>query len=239
MKFSFHFPEPSINYLELRPSNLFSERFRHLLLLLYWPIYCVLFAFLENCYPRYMSSLGKEFHVMHCGLDDIIPFNELFLIPYIFWFLYIVIMIAYTLFYDIETYNKMMTFIIITYTIALISYFTYPTIQFLRPPVFERNNFLTDFMRSFYNFDTNTNICPSVHVFGSFASTFAVIHTKFAGKKIKIAAHITNILICMSTVFLKQHSVIDVFTALPICIIAYVISFKYEGKRSKKLPEYV
>ena len=232
------FPKPCINYLELRPYNLLSKKFRHLLLLLYWPIYCVIFMFLEHSYPKYMSSLGKEFHVMHTGLDDLIPFNEIFLIPYMFWFLYIILVLFYTMFYDIDAYNGMMTFIIITYTISLIFFFTYPTIQHLRPTVFERDNFLTDYMRSFYQFDTNTNICPSVHVFGSFASTFAIMHIKKAGTGLKIAAHITNVLVCLSTVFLKQHSVIDVFVALPICLIAYFISFRYEGK-NKKVREYV
>lgn len=232
-------PKPSVNYLELRPGNLLSEKFRHLLLLLYWPFYCVVFMFLEHTYPKYMSSLGKEFHVMHCALDDIIPFNEIFLVPYMFWFLYIIFVLLYTLLYDVDAYNGMMTFVIITYTLSLIIYFTYPTIQHLRPTIFERDNFLTDYMRAFYNFDTNTNICPSVHVFGSFASTFTIMHIKNAGLKLKIAANIMNILICLSTVFLKQHSAIDVFVALPICLIAYFISFRFEGKKDKKAKEYV
>lgn len=224
-----------INYGDLRLGNIFSEKFRHLLLLLYWPLYMVIFSFLENGYGKYVTSLGKEYHVMYCPLDDMIPFNELFLIPYLFWFLYIVIALAHTLFYDVETFKKLMYFIIITYSVALISYFVFPTIQLLRPASFERQNALTEFMRWFYSYDTNTNVCPSVHVLGSIASTIGLVYAKGVSRGIKISAHIMNVLICLSTVFLKQHSVIDVLAALPLALFAYLICFKFKGiKKSDK-----
>ncbi len=226
--------KPCINYLKLRPSNIWDEQYRHLLLLIYWPIFGIMFAFVERGYEKYLPALGKEFHFVHCALDDIIPFNEFFVIPYIFWFAYIVLAIVYTLLYDIDTYRKTMNFIMVTYTIAILCYFTYPTAQNLRPLMFERDNIFTRFMTSFYAFDTNTNVCPSIHVFGSFASTFAFLHANGIKRGIKIAAIIINILITLSTVFLKQHSVIDVIVAIPICAIAYVLCFKFDAKSSKE-----
>ena len=227
------FRKPTVDYSELRPTNITSEKFRHLLLLLYWPVFYALFCFAENGYDKYITSLGKHFAVVYHPLDDVIPFNELFLFPYMFWFAYIVIMLLYTMFYDVEAFKGMMKFIMITYTIALICYYTYPTIQHLRPVTFERDNFLTDFMRDFYAYDTNTNVCPSIHVFGSFASTYAVLRAAGIGKVLKASACVMNVLICLSTVFLKQHSVVDVFVALPICFIAYFISFNYKGHTRK------
>lgn len=223
-----------VNYNDLRPGNLFSEKFRHLLLLLYWPLYMVIFSFLENGYGKYITSLGKEYHVMHCPLDDMIPFNELFLIPYLFWFLYIVLALAHTLFYDVETFKKLMCFIIITYSVALISYFVYPTCQMLRPASFERQNILTGFMRWFYSYDTNTNVCPSVHVLGSIASTIGLVYSKGVPLGIRISAHVMNVLIILSTVFLKQHSVIDVLYALPVSLFAYLICFRFKGIRKSE-----
>ena len=114
----------------------------------------------------------------------------------------------------------------ITYTCALISYYTYPTVQCLRPESFARDNFLVDFMKDFYAYDTNTNVCPSVHVFGSISSTIAFVCTKRLNLGIKIAAHIMNVLIILSTLFLKQHSVIDAVVALVISAVAYVIVFR-------------
>ena len=218
-------PKPEINYLELRPKNLFSKKFNHILLLLYWPIYGIIFTLLESHPLKDFNIFGREFQPMWIPLDDMIPFNELFVIPYVFWFGYIVIALVYTFFYDVDTYKRYMYFIMITYSIALISYIFFPTEQNLRPTVIPRDNFLVDFMKDFWVYDTSTNVCPSVHVIGSFAATFAFQHAKGISKLTKAGCQIMNILICLSTVFLKQHSAIDGIIATIICVIAYVPCF--------------
>lgn len=224
-------PSPRVDYRKLRFSNLRSDEFRHLFLLLYWPLYGLLFAYVERGYGKIMPLLGLSYYPMHCRLDDIIPFNEWFLIPYLLWFVYIIGMLFYTLLYDIDGFRRMMYFTIFTYSISIIIYFIFPTAQYLRPTEFERDNLLTAFMTHFYNFDTNTNVCPSVHVLGSFASTFALLHAKDLQNVFwKIFAHTLNISICMATVFLKQHSILDVFAALPFCLIGYLLFYVFPNK---------
>ena len=233
-------PKPEINYLELRPKNLFSKKFRHILLLLYWPLYGLIFTHLENHPLKDYNVFGIEFQPMHIPLDDIIPFNELFVIPYVFWFGYIVIALVYTFFYDVDTYKRYMYFIMITYSIALISYIFFPTEQNLRPEYIPRDNFLVDFMYDFWDYDTSTNVCPSVHVIGSFAATFAFQHSKGIARWLKVGCHVMNVLICLSTVFLKQHSAIDGIIGTVICILAYIPCFllgrKHDGDKDKKDP---
>ena len=229
-----NFLKPERNYLKMRPSNIFSETYRHMLLLLYWPIYGALFWFVEAKYSGFYDKLGLELHEVYLPLDDMIPFNELFVIPYIFWFGYIVISLVFVGFYDVDVFKKTMYFILITYTSALVSYYFYPTVQCLRPETFARDNFLVDFMRDFYAYDTNTNVCPSVHVFGSISSTLAFVCSKKVNKWIKLSAHIMNVLIILSTLFLKQHSVIDVIVALVISLFAYLIAFRPSFLRRKK-----
>ena len=46
---------------------------------MFWPVYLVVFMALE------VLDEGKTFHVVHCFVDDIIPFNEFFVIPYLTW----------------------------------------------------------------------------------------------------------------------------------------------------------
>ena len=80
-----------------------------------------------------------------------------------------------------------------------------------------------------YGYDTNTNVCPSMHVTGSYAVYFSAKHSKLFGKRpIKIAFYITTLIICASTVFLKQHSIIDVFAGIIVSYICYPIVFKKE-----------
>ena len=52
----------------------------------------------------------------------------------------------------------------------------------------------------------------------------------------RIAFGLAAILISISTVFLKQHSLVDIIAAIPICVIAYMASFK-EYKKGKNCDE--
>ena len=213
-------PAPVVDYRKLRLQNLGSDTYRHLLLLIFWPVFGILFAYVERYYPV------EYYTPMHSVLDDYIPFCEWFVLPYLFWFMYLAGMLLYTVLYDIDAYKKMMWFIIITYSITLIIYLIWPTCQELRPMTFERDNIFTRIMDSYYQFDTNTNVCPSLHVIGGIAVQFTFLHCK--GKKhigLHIVFIVTTVLICMSTVFLKQHSIIDVFAALPVCMLGYLLSF--------------
>lgn len=215
-------PIPAVNYRKLRPSNLNTDTYKHLKLLLYWPLYGLLFLFVERFYP------AEHYTVMHCGLDDVIPFCEWFLIPYLFWFVYLIGMHLYTLLYDIDSFTRMMKYIILTYTATIVIYLLWPTCQQLRPESFDRDNFLIRFIAGFYQFDTNTNVCPSIHVIGSLAVMEAGLWSKRLSKEWKAWFVITAILICISTVFMKQHSVLDIFAAIPICIPAHFQFFRKE-----------
>lgn len=218
---------PVRDYLRLRLHNLNSEEFKHLWLLVYWPAFGILFGMAEKMIPL------EACHVVYCSLDDRIPFLEIFVLPYVFWYVYLIGMHIYTLLYDVDAFRKMMKFIMITYTAALVIYIIWPNCQMLRPDTFERDNVLTRFMADFYKFDTNTNVCPSLHVVGSLSVCFTSWNCRglsdtsdFYGKIRRHAFNVSAILISVSTVFLKQHSVIDIVAALAICVPAYWYCFK-------------
>jgi hypothetical protein len=210
---------PLIDYRRLRRGNLFSEEFRHLWLLAYWPIFGLLFLLVERVWT------DRAFVAIHCALDDKIPFCEFFLIPYLFWFVYLAGMHLYTLLWDRDAFVLMMRFIIVTYSIAILAYFLFPSEQNLRPAVFARSNAFTSFVTAFYRFDTNTNVCPSIHVIGSVAVLFAAWHIRrFSTPGWRIFFAVSCILICASTVFLKQHSILDVLAALPVCAVGWFVA---------------
>lgn len=211
---------PAVDYRAFRLRKINDEAYRHLKLLLYWPVYGLLFLYVERFYPV------ASYHVMHCALDDWIPFNEWFLIPYLFWFVFLVGMHIYTLLYAPEAFRRMMHFIILTYSAAILAYLVWPTCQNLRPAAFPRDNALTAFIAGFYQFDTNTNVCPSIHVIGSLAVMFTAWHCRgLEHWGWKLAFTLTALLICVSTLFMKQHSALDILAALPICLIAYKLCF--------------
>jgi len=207
------------DYKKLRLNNLNTPEFSHLFLLLYWPLYGLVFMTFERI-------LDLEFHPVRSFVDDIIPFCEYFVIPYYFWFVFLIGMLLYSLLYNIDTYKKYMWYIIMTYSLTMVIYFVYPTSQELRPTVFERDNVFTHIVSWLYGFDTNTNVCPSIHVIGSFAVLFSAWHDKYLSTaKIRISFVIITLLICASTVFLKQHSIIDVVAGVALCIVCYPFVF--------------
>ncbi len=227
-----------VDFRRLSLKTLFCGEYRYLLLLLFWPIFGLCFSSLE----MYRTVENCKHFVVYSPLDDVIPFCELFVIPYMIWFAYIVGMYVYTILFDTEAYKKYMYFIIATYTVTIIIYLFFPTMQELRPNLAElgRSNFLTRFMGDFYNFDTNTNVCPSLHVTGAVAVSIAAWHSKLFGKRgWKIAFTVMTVLIALSTVFLKQHSIVDVPWALLVCAVVYPFIYsesfkKYLRKRFQK-----
>ena len=70
-----------VDYREFRLSRINEPRFSHLKLLLGWVGYFILYFLTENLIP------AERCHPVHCALDDLIPFNEFFLIFYCAWYL--------------------------------------------------------------------------------------------------------------------------------------------------------
>ena len=134
-----------------------EPRFAHVKLLGGWIAYFCMYFITENLIP------ASRCHPIHCWLDDMIPFNELFAIFYVGWYFLCFGSLAYTFFYDVPRFKKLQTFIMITQAVAMLCYILWPSRQDLRPAVFPRQNFLTDVVAFIYSFDTNTGVCPSLH----------------------------------------------------------------------------
>lgn len=214
------------DYRQFRLRKLNTPEFSHIKLLLFWPVFGLAFLALERFRPH------AAYHVMHCALDDAIPFSEWALIPYLLWFVYLIGALAYAFFQDVPAFRRMMRFVIVTYTAATVVYFIYPTQQLLRPEAFAHDNALTRAVAWFYTFDTNTNVCPSLHVIGSAAALFALRDGPRLRKRAwwQAASVILALCISLSTVFMKQHSILDVLCALPVCALGWRLCYGRPGR---------
>ncbi len=203
-----------VDYRGFSLRRLNEPRFSHVKLLGGWIFYFAMYFITENLIP------AEKCHPIHCRLDDLIPFNEFFVIFYVGWYALVFFSLAYTFFYDIPRFRKMQTFILITQVIAMFCYVVYPSRQDLRPEVFPRENFLTVFMGFIYSFDTSTGVCPSLHVAYSMGILSVGLKNDGLPKIWKAALTFVVIMICLAVCFVKQHSAVDVFAALPVCLIA-------------------
>ena len=205
---------PAIDYRKLRLSNINTPEYRHLFLLLGWVGYFILYALTENLIP------AEKCYPVHCALDDVVPFCEWFEIPYVSWYLLNVGSLLYFLLYNVDSFKKMQTYIIITQIIAMAVYIIFPNRQDLRPEVFTRENLLTQLLGIIYSFDTNTGVCPSLHVAYSCGIASTWLREKSVSKKTRILITLWCAVICVSVAFVKQHSVVDIFAAIPVCLLA-------------------
>lgn len=194
------------------------QKYKHAWVLLYFPIYMAWFSYLEQ-------TITKDYHTVHIGLDDIIPFNEWFVIPYYIWFAYVVLVVAYLFFMDKKEYYHCTAFLFIGMTICLILYTIWPNGQMLRPDLdaLGRDNIAIRIIANLYRTDTNTNVCPSIHAFNSIACCIALFHCSRLKKRkfLKAGSVILSGSICLSTMFLKQHSAFDVLCAFILSIFMY------------------
>ena len=210
---------PVVDYRTFRLNKINEPQFAHLKLLLGWVVYFALYFLTENLIP------AEKCQPVHMWLDDVIPFHEVFLIPYIFWYFLIVFSLGYFLLYHVDSFKRLQTYIIVTQLTAMAIYILFPSRQDLRPAIFPRDNFLTNCIRILYAFDTNTGVCPSLHV--AYSIGIASVWTKEKGASIwwKSFVVVAVILICLSTMFIKQHSAVDFFAALPVCLLAEFIVY--------------
>lgn len=212
--------KPVVDYRTFRFSKLNQPEFSHLKLLWGWIAYFALYFLTEKFIPV------QTCYVMHSRLDDLIPFCEVFVIPYVGWYFLIVATLVYFALYNTDGFRRFQIFIIVCQMTAMVIYVLFPNMQDLRPQTFERDNILTRLVGLLYTVDTNTNVCPSMHVAYSIGIASAWIKQRNVSKLLRLAIVIFAVLICLSTAFIKQHSVLDAFAAIPLCILAEIIAYK-------------
>ena len=168
-------------------------------------------------------TITHEYHVLHTWVDDIIPFNEYFIIPYFIWFIYVASVLIFFFFKDVDEFYRFGLYLALGMSISLFICQIFPNGTDLRPVNLDPNkNIFTHMVSFIYKTDTNTNVFPSIHVFNSIATHVAILRSRFFynNMKVKAISFIIMISICLSTLFLKQHSFLDVVGAT---ILSYVI----------------
>ena len=208
------------------------SRYRHAWVFLYGFIYMPWFMYLEK-----RSIPAHEYFIINSPLDKYIPFCEFFVVPYLFWFAFMVIWVMYFFFTNRKEFYQVTGFLIIGMTIFLVISTIFPNGLHLRPTVFPRDNIFTDMVKNFvYANDTSTNVLPSIHAFNSLGISIAVARSEQLRKSkwLQITTHITTILILMSTVCLKQHSITDVAAALLMAGLIYPFVYVIEHKSKRE-----
>ncbi|MDO4464570.1 MAG: phosphatase PAP2 family protein [Bacillota bacterium] len=200
----------------------YIERYKHAIpLLIYATIYCTWFAWLER-------KVTHPQTIIHVKFDDMIPFCEVFIIPYFLWFAYMAVAVFYCFFKNKQEYYRTCVFLFTGMTVFLVISTLWPNGHHLRPYQMPRDNVFTKLITLLYSTDTPTNLWPSIHVYNSIGAHLAITHNEKLAKNKLI--HFGSLFLCvsiiLSTVFIKQHSLFDVLTAFVMAAVMYYVVYQ-------------
>lgn len=194
------------------------------LVLLYIPCYLSYFAWLE------VAGAGKEVHLIHCALDDLIPTLPVFFVPYALWWGLFPAAILYFLAVERSDFLKLCFVMFAGYTVCLLVYTVFPNGLALRTPL-AGNDIFTKGVLWLRNIDTPDNVCPSMHVSSTTAIDWTVRTSKRVPRWVKNVVSVLSVLIVLSTMFLKQHSVIDVVLGAALSALLFLVWQVWLGKK--------
>lgn len=143
----------------------------------YGHIWALGYGFIYLPWFLYLEKTVKSYAVMHTRLDDYIPFNEYFVIPYLLWFVYVAGAVLYFFFTSRQEYYRLCTFLFTGMTLSLIICTFFPNGTDLRMPVDSQKNICSFLVSLIHAADTSTNVFPSIHVYNSLGVHAAVMNS--------------------------------------------------------------
>ncbi len=214
------------------PSSPLKEKLPLLRYALWLPFYLLFFLLLEqrntagNCWS---SDLP---------IDQLIPFCPVFLVFYCLWYPLLVGMGLYLLGCDAPAYRRYMAYLAITFFLSELIWFLLPSQQNLRPQLLAPEGVFTPGFTLLYRIDTNTNVFPSAHVVGAVGAALAAWDCPRLRKRSAVPTVITVLaaLICLSTVLVKQHAVLDVVSGLILSALAALWVYRRPGSKAASTP---
>ena len=208
------------------------DKYHHAWVFLYGFIYMPWFSWLEK-------HVTSNYFVIHSVFDDYIPFIEIFIIPYLLWFVYVSGTVLYFFFTDKQGFYRICTLLITGMTLFLIICTIFPNGLNLRPSTFARDNIFVDLVRFIYRADTSTNVLPSLHVYNSIGCYIAIRNSQKLRqyKWVQNGSLVLTVSIVLSTMFLKQHSVVDVIAAIVMNYFIYQFVYIPEQVKAPALAQ--
>ncbi|MCM8899632.1 phosphatidic acid phosphatase [Caldicoprobacter algeriensis] len=176
---------------------------------------------------QYCERTVRPKYFMYSPLDNHIPFVKYFVVPYLFWFIYMGIGFLYLGLVSKKDFYRLCIYMFGGMYLCYVLYLLFPNGQNLRPTITE-NDVFSRIIKHIYATDTPTNVAPSIHVFNSIAVHVSLVNCPEFRKKrwMKLASLICMLTISASTVLIKQHSIKDVMWSIVLAVVFYVAIYQ-------------
>ncbi|WP_066496295.1 phosphatase PAP2 family protein [Abyssisolibacter fermentans] len=175
---------------------------------------------LINISYKLLNNADRGVYSLLTDIDRAVPFLKIFILPYIFWYIYVLGGLVYLCFKNKKVYYIALASLNIGLIICSVLYYYFQT-TVLRPELVD-NDILTRLVTFIYNHDQPYNCFPSTHVTTTYIVMKGINAIKIY-KSFKLLTNIIGILIILSTQFVKQHVILDLIFAILLGEIVYKI----------------
>lgn len=174
---------------------------------------------------RLINSQMEAYDLSIDFIDNNIPFVNWFIIFYIacypWWYLGPLLVLKYKR----MAFYEYLTSAVIGYIIGGIIFLTLPT-EIIRP-VIDNNNLLNKLVNFIYSVDTPANnLFPSFHCFISWNVYLSIRGNKEVPVYYRIGYLLFALLVCASTVLIKQHFFVDILAGVLLAELTFLIAKK-------------
>lgn len=180
--------------------------------------FMLLYVVVGLLYSIFDSPNGKIHHLSTI-YDNEIPFIKAFIIPYNIWYVFIVFGLVFLLFKNKRMYYKTVIALSIGVSVCYLIYSFYQST--VPRPELVGNDFLTRLVRATYSNDAPYNCFPSIHVYTTSIIMININLSSDLGKISKILMSILGVTIILSTLFVKQHVILDGAAGVFLAIFAF------------------
>lgn len=201
----------------------------------FFSVYSFMFWFVEHAYRP------ASYHLIDTALDHAIPLVEAFIVPYLLWFPYWIVPIfwfaAWALFRGrSRELSRYVLFLSIGMSTFIVVSLAWPNGLALRPDHLPRDNVFSHLLAALWSTDSPENVLPSVHVYDALAAHIAILACEPLKKSrhrgwVVAGSWVLCVSIIAGTLFLKQHSVIDVGCSCALAALAYQLVYGTRFRR--------
>jgi len=178
------------------------------------------------------QHIGLRYHVVHLPLDDRIPFCPAFVVFYILWYFYVPGCMLWACFRARDVFYRQVAALFSGAFVCAAVFVLYPTCVDFRPSA-AGPGLARALCRLIYANDAPVNVFPSLHCYEALVmhlATFRVPPLR-AHKALRLASFALVVLICLSTLLIKQHSAADLIAGCALAVAAHSLTTYLFSKR--------
>ena len=174
---------------------------------------------------------ARRLHVPEVALDRLIPLQPAWALVYGSLYLFLIALPVFVVRQKGQIRRTVLSYLAVWIT-AFVCFLLYPT-KAPRPAEVIGDGFGVWALRLLYGMDPPYNCFPSIHVAHSFVSALTCYRVN---RRVGIATGLAASLIGISTLFTKQHYVLDVIAGVFLAWAAYLVFLR--DSRGEEIPEF-